>query len=299
MGFKKIARLLVLLTFVAAACSTAIEQNASTGQAAVTDPDFVEIESPAEVAPEESEIPDQLPLVDELTSEDPEIMVGEQEPPEGIDAPSSSDVPVTSTNEPVEATTTTAATVQCTAPAGFERFVVVDLDDPDGGLNVRTGPGVNNSVVRALPRGSFIRATGDCVTTGGIDWWEVSGPQTTAIAGWVSSEFLSGAQLARAPISSGTVVPDLDDLARQVVDDYGFAGNLVLRPVDGPVGLDAIGGEVTYEVSGLFADVIEGVFIQMNFSFAGPDSGQIEGFSLLSADVYPICFTAIDSEECR
>lgn len=292
MGCKKIAPFLVLLAVLAAACSTATDQNASEEQASVSDTDFVDIESPAEVTPvDESEIPAQLPIVDELTSEDPEVVTGNGQPPEEVDAPPSSATPTT-------APETTVPTVQCTAPAGTGRFVVVDIDDPDGGLNVRTGPGVDNAVVNALPRGSFIRATGECVTTGGIDWWEVSGPQTAAIAGWISTEFLSGPLLDRAEIQAGTFVADLDDVAREAVAAYGYVGNLVLRQVDEPVGLDAIGGEVTYEVTGLFADITDGLFLQLGFSFAGSDSGQIEGFSLLSADAYPICYT-VNHNDCR
>ena len=51
-------------------------------------------------------------------------------------------------------------------------------------LRLRTGPGVNNTIIATLPAGSQVQATGSQQG----DWWEVQTPQGT---GWVGSRYLA------------------------------------------------------------------------------------------------------------
>jgi uncharacterized protein YgiM (DUF1202 family) len=51
-------------------------------------------------------------------------------------------------------------------------------------LHLRTGPGVNSSIIATLPPGMQVLATGSQQGA----WWEVQTPEGT---GWVSSRFLA------------------------------------------------------------------------------------------------------------
>jgi uncharacterized protein YgiM (DUF1202 family) len=70
------------------------------------------------------------------------------------------------------------------ATPGAERYVDTDV------LNLRTGPGLDYSVVTGLPYGTLVVATGNSHVTGGYDWWEVD-VEDRGLTGWVASELLA------------------------------------------------------------------------------------------------------------
>lgn len=69
--------------------------------------------------------------------------------------------------------------------------VRIDNDDPDGGLNLRAGPGSGNDVLTVLDQGAAVTRTVGALPTrnGSSVWWPVTTADGTT--GWAASQFLA------------------------------------------------------------------------------------------------------------
>jgi hypothetical protein len=63
----------------------------------------------------------------------------------------------------------------------------IAADDPDGGLNIRSGAGTANAVVATLPNGTSVTALGGCEVVANRVWWQVS---TSSGAAWTRASYL-------------------------------------------------------------------------------------------------------------
>ncbi len=145
-------------------------------------------------------------------------------------------------------------------------YVDVAFDDPDGGLNVRSGPGVDNEILQTLPRGIWVQPTSTCSLVGTTEWWEVD-TLLWGQTGWVSSDFLT---TDRDPIlaEGTTAVDDFDGVTFSSVDELSMiianayredpGHDLVITPVGEPVGIDAQGYELTLDVTPYRDDSVYG-----------------------------------------
>jgi hypothetical protein len=74
--------------------------------------------------------------------------------------------------------------------APVEQFAAGDLIEvADGPLRYRSGPGIEGTVLRALPEGSKICVIGGPELSGGHTWYHVSDDVPGSEAGWVAGEF--------------------------------------------------------------------------------------------------------------
>ena len=89
------------------------------------------------------------------------------------------------------------ASTSCTAaeappsPVPFTPVMVsgITADDPDKGLNIRTGPSPSDAIELTLPNGTGFAATGQCERdANGTIWWEVENGHWT---GWAASKYLT------------------------------------------------------------------------------------------------------------
>ena len=104
---------------------------------------------------------------------------------------STQNAPTTSTPGSTTATTAEPDGEPCVESQRDSYLVDVSLDDPDGGLNLRSGIGTANDVVFVLPLGTEVEPTGLCgVDPSGSMWWEIRLVSNGAVSGWVSSAFL-------------------------------------------------------------------------------------------------------------
>ena len=101
------------------------------------------------------------------------------------------DIPITTAEPPTPEPTSTQSKPAADVGAGREEDLLyrVVFVEPDDVLNVRSGPGVENSIVGALPPGSTgVRAAGNAVDVDGSRWLAVSSGD---VAGWVNRRFLT------------------------------------------------------------------------------------------------------------
>ncbi len=184
---------------------------------------------------------------------------------------------------------TTAPTPTCDAPPGTDVYVDVAVDDPDGGLNLRAGPGVANEILFTFDRGATIVTTGECTVVGSTDWWQVTNPKHI---GWVSSRFLSEHPIDPAdPIDPGvgigrtvkdldnvgTVGLTLDEIAAKLADSYGFDEDVRIELV-GDVELENDAGTATYDLTGFKDDSVLGYRAMISFSTGTTESGESIGY---------------------
>ncbi len=197
----------------------------------------------------------------------------------------------------------------CIAPENELRFVDVPLDDPDGGLNLRSLPGADNEVLATFPRSSTLVTTGGCQTVGTFEWWEVvpgDGEETSDV-GWVSSRFLSDIPVFNPGL--GKAFPDtenvgiggdtLDELAANLAEEYGFDDDVVITMVGEVVGQDAQGGSVVYDLTGLKDDASNGYRLEIDFIFdknEDENAGEIEGYTAARITSYDLCSRGVTED---
>lgn len=75
-------------------------------------------------------------------------------------------------------------------PAGSSGRVMVKGAGSHDMLKLRTGPGLEHSVIMGLPDGTRL-IRGACAPTGGRTWCRVSLVDSPKISGYVSSEYLA------------------------------------------------------------------------------------------------------------
>ena len=82
--------------------------------------------------------------------------------------------------------------------------VNVRLDDADGGLHLRTGPGTENDILLALPTGTEVAALGGCeVADTGTEWFELMVVTDSDLTGWAAASWLE--PLTRTSCPAGSV----------------------------------------------------------------------------------------------
>lgn len=280
MARRTILTITLLLALVAAACSGTTQEALETdSESASLDAEFIEGE------------PSALPLVEEETSGEPDELSQETpEPePEPVDAGEGAQPEVIEEPEEPEAT--------CEAPELIAHYVDVDRDDPDGGLNMRVAPGSQATVVDTFARSSELIALGNCEVLSGRDWWEVTtsdGSQT----GWVAARFLSDLPVFNPGLGAaindtdnvGISRPTLEELVQAIADSYGFDEDLVITETSAPEALDSIGGEASYELTGLKDDASNGYLVDISFSFdREEDGGPVTGYTTLRVTSRALC----------
>ncbi len=186
----------------------------------------------------------------------------------------------TTTTEPaVEETTTTTTSepeVSCVSPVGEERWVDVDVDDPDGGLNIRDNAGVSGSVQWTMPRGTTVVVTDQCETVGATDWWFVRPVVEADLnGGWVSSKFLSTDPSTQFSPGLGKAINDtenvelkaetVEELAAKLAVIYGFDEDVTITEVGETEIHDAIGGDAVYDLTGAKDDASDGKRVAISF----------------------------------
>lgn len=91
------------------------------------------------------------------------------------------------------------------APGGTDYVVNTDA------LNLRSGPGLDYSVVAGLNSGTAVTTTGETSSADGYEWFEVDVP-SNGLSGWVASAFLSADSGGNPPPSSTYVHVNTDAL---------------------------------------------------------------------------------------
>ena len=88
-------------------------------------------------------------------------------------------------------TTTLVEPEGCTIFAGSLQRVDVAADDPDGGLNLRSGPGTANSIVSVMPDGVTVATLGDCeLDASGQKWFTIESTYNDDVFGWAAASYL-------------------------------------------------------------------------------------------------------------
>jgi len=193
----------------------------------------------------------------------------------------------------------------CDAPVLQAHFVDVSLDDPDGGLNVRNGAGTDNDVVITVERSGELITSGNCAVVGTVDWWEVS-TSDGSITGWASSRFLSDLPVFNPGLGTAIVDTDnvgaggdsLEAMAAAIAEAYGFDEDLVLTQVGDVIGIDAQGGSVIYEMTGLKDDSSNGYQVEIGFIFDKneEDGVEIESYTAVSITNYALCTRGVTED---
>lgn len=255
---------LLAITLLAAACGSTTDSATTT----TVDPD-----SPSVV--------DQISLDEETTTTSTTA-----EPDE--------DTTTTTTEAAPEDDDTTEPTVvdevteePCADPpaANDLRWVDVSLDDPDGGLNVRTDAGTDNEIVAVFPRRSELFTTGGCQSDGA--WWEVT-TGDGAVTGWVASRYLSDVPVFHGGIGNefsdtdneGLEAETLEALVTLIAESYGHDEDLTILQIGEIEAADAIGGTGTWDTNGLKDDASSGFRIIVEFEFVKDEDngGEIVGY---------------------
>jgi len=194
----------------------------------------------------------------------------------------------------------------CVAPEVLQsHYVDVAADDSDGGLNVRELPGVDNAVIATLARGTEVFTLEGCGAVGATDWWQI----TTSVGdttGWVSSDFLSETfvptpGLGRWMTDTENVdrtAETLDELIAEIADSYGFDDDRVITLIGEVQIADAVGGEVTYDITGLKDDSVNGFRVNINFFFekSEPDALEIIGFRAVRITNWALCSRGVTDD---
>lgn len=260
--------LTIAVVLVASACSSTAESSESAASASTVGESVSE--SPAALVP---------PETDEVDDTDIEAAQPEADRVDAEDAPAESDI------------------TGCTAPALQAHFVDVEIDDPDGGLNLREAAGASSELLATVVRGSELIPTGECEIVGSTDWWQVTNSDGSLI-GWVSSLFLSETIVLNPGL--GRLMPDVDNvgitaetiegLAAQLAIIYGFNADLTITQIGDLEGIDASSGSATYDLTGLQDDSSNGYRVQILFFIErDPTGDEVLGFSASRIDRQPLC----------
>lgn len=193
----------------------------------------------------------------------------------------------------------------CSAPALTAHFVDVELDDEDGGLNVREAAGVSASIIATIERGQELIPTGECQRVGDTDWWQVTNTDGSLI-GWASSRFLSDTVILSpglgAPIADtdniGLTAETLDGLAAQLAISYGLEVDALVIPVGQVEGTDATSGTATYDLRGLQDDASDGYRIEFQFLINRDESVDpvTTTFSTTAIERRPLCSRGVSDD---
>ena len=218
-------------------------------------------------------------------------------------APATTATPTT--DPPTETTIEDGDLVSCEAPEKKPHYVDVPLDDPDGGLNVRSDAGVDNPVLVTIERSQELISTGTCATLGTVDWWEVT-TSDASVTGWVSSRFLSDLPVFNPGLGKAIVDTDnvgvggetVDELMRKLAEEYGFDEDVIVTPIGEPIGQDAQGGSVVYELTGLKDDASNGYRIEMDVLFDKNEEndGEIVSYTALKITNYSLCSRGVTDD---
>lgn len=245
------------------------------------------------------------------TSSTGDTLVGEEVSEDPIEAIPAVDEPTTTS------TTSVASTIgepdepidpdvtPCVAPVDTELYVDVALDDPDGGLNMRTAPGVENDIIGVFPRSSALITSGDCATLGTFDWWRVENVEGS-LEGWVSSRFLSelpvfnpGLGIAIEDLDNvGASAESLEGLALVIAESYGFDDDATITMTSEDPVIDAQGGMAVFEMTGLKDDASNGYVVEIDFIFDKDEAadGEIVSYTATKVTNYSMCSRGVTED---
>ncbi len=291
---RHLLSLLLVLALIGTACGSQPESLAST-------------ETSTAAGESQERVSEQAISVDANLSDDStNSTVAETVAPDAVD-----ETPTTAARELEEPTQDTVPVVLCFSPTDEERWVDVAIDDPDGGLNLRSGPGVSSPVLWALPQNTKVRVTNLCQTVGSTDWWKVQPIVEADIeAGWVSSNFLATEMVVDDPgfePGLGKAVNDadnvgidaetLDELAAKLAAAYGFDDDVVITMIGEPEVADAVGGDVTYEFTGLKDDSLNGYRLDIGFHFQkNDDATEVTGYTAVRITTQALCTRGVTDD---
>lgn len=270
MGMKRVTPvLLVILTLLLAACGDDIGAS-STSSTSSTSPTATSAPSPTTTTP----------------------MVS-----------TTATLPATTTTAGATTTTTSPGTTTATGlagepidfgPAEGDVLMVIGVRHDDV-LNLRAGPGTNQSILDEIPP-TFddLVAEGNTRQLPASFWIEVDYEGTL---GWVSLSFIG--YEGDTTDETSTVISELGDtpvestmtaLGERVASVFASNEEPVSDIVQVTSATTADLGEVTYDVVGLADDAVRGVRIHV---FAQQDSG---GYALKSVEVTTLCGRGVDED---
>lgn len=279
---RSLTSLLVGLALIGAACGSTPETLASTEASSAN--------ASVEQAVEEQQSSDPVAL-DEV--------VGEPDPVADT---------TTTTTETVD---TTTIEPDCVSPAGVDYWVDVAIDDPDGGLNMRNAAGTSGAILWTIPRATKVVVTEQCALVGSTDWWFVRPiVEADLEGGWVSSSFLSSTPIATDPGYTpglGKRIQDtanidlkaetLDELAAKLAVIYGFDEDVTITEVGESEGIDAIGGNATYDLTGAKDDSSSGKRVEISFWFdRSADGEEFYGFIAKRITTQELCTRGVSED---
>lgn len=191
----------------------------------------------------------------------------------------------------------------CDSPTREEYYVDVALDDPDGGLNMRTAPGVEHDIVGVFPRSDGLRPTGACATLDTVDWWKMTSGDGV-VEGWVSSRYLSEFLVFNPGVGKaiddldniGATAPTLEELAADIAESYGFDGDVMITMTSDAPAIDAQGGSATFEMTGLKDDASNGYIVDIDFTFDKDAEGEIDGVTATKVTNYSLCTRGVTED---
>jgi hypothetical protein len=145
----------------------------------------------------------QLSLADAPAAATP---IGPADDTDGADTSSGEEAEDDATEAESESPLATPLELGCsTTPAGRFRVEVL-LDDADGGLHLRTGPGTSNDIILALPTGTEVAAAGGCeVSDNGREWYELTAVTDPAVRGWAAADWLIPWRVSPCPAGAADV----------------------------------------------------------------------------------------------
>lgn len=295
---RSLIPLAVAFSLIAAACGSTPETLASTEGSA-------DVESAEQVSDDAVALESGNDQID--VDADNSRTIGDQAEQSTTTTDDSTDTTTSTVPESTpDSTETTTPAPTCVAPDRQPRWVDVAIDDPDGGLNVRTGAGANNAVLFTVSRGKQLITLSDCETVGTTEWWKVTtsdGSQT----GWASSQFLSADSVS--VITEGQWINDtenvglkaetLQELSWKIAEAYGLEeGSRLINTVGEPEFHDAVGGNVEYMMLGLRDDSTDGYRIELLFQFDKDEAnnGEVVGYIATRITAYPQCIRGVTAD---
>ena len=299
---------LLALTLLASACSSSAETSTAEGadEAVISAPD-----GDSEIV---SEPPDAIAIVETDDDIDANIAAETTTSTTTSIAPVTTDTVAETTTSTSPSTTpvTTDTTAQdeeddeietCESPELQAHYVDVALDDSDGGLKVRAEAGADGNVLATFERGKELISIGNCEIVGSTDWWEVT-TSGGSLTGWASSNFLSDAPVLNPGIgafSSDQANIGIEALTEQemietIADNLGFDETRVITFIEGG-GIDAIGAEGTWDITGAQDDSIDGYRVQVGYDFLKDANAEnVLGVTTVRVDTAPLCSRGVTED---
>ena len=267
--------------------------------------------SPSDLTVERAELDELTSSTrNEVLSEQPETLAIVDTVPEST-TPPTTETTIPPTTDTVPETTVPETTIPpttdtvntCESPELVAHYVDVALDDPDGGLNVRSQAGPEGDLLTTLERGKELISVGNCEVVGSTDWWEVTASDGS-FTGWAASSFLSNSPVFNPGVGAfvndaanvGLETETAEQLVELIADNYGFDADRVITFIDGG-GIDSIGAEGTWDITGAKDDSINGYRVSIGYDFLKDENAEnILGVTSVRVSQAPLCSRGVTDD---